>query len=222
MEEWLKLAKGVFWVVGFFAVCMAGVLFLSNLTETSADIQYDNEPFIGEEAAPVSIVEFGDYKCPVCKDFNESFFPMIDEELVQTGKAKFYFMNYSFINVDSNRSAQFAEAVFQALGSDRFWEFHHLMYEKQPSDLSFEQVDLYTNDFLKETLAEIATEEEVASVMAVVEAEGSMSAWEKDTETAKQLGVSGTPTLFVNGKEFKGNSFEDLVDMVDEEAADAE
>lgn len=216
------MAKGVFWIVGFFAICMAGVIFLSNMAETGADINYENEPFLGEEAAPVSIVEFGDYKCPVCKDFNESFFPMIDKELVQTGKAKFHFMNYSFINVDSNRSAQFAEAVYQALGNDRFWEFHHLMYEKQPDDLSFEKVDLYTNDFLKETLGAIATEEEVASVMAVVEEEGSMAAWEKDTETAKQLGVSGTPTLFVNGKEFKGNSFEDLVKIVDEEAADAE
>ncbi|MCI2252836.1 DsbA family protein [Domibacillus sp. PGB-M46] len=217
-----SLAKGVFWIVGFFAICMAGVVFLSNVSEKSAEINYEKEPFLGKEEAPVSIVEFGDYKCPVCKDFNESFFPLINEQLVETGKAKFYFMNYSFINVDSNRSAQFAEAVYQTLGNDRFWKFHHLMYEKQPDDLSFEKVDLYTNDFLKETLSEIATDEEVAKVMAVVEKEGSMAAWEKDAETAKELQVSGTPTLFVNGKKFEGNSFDDLVKMVDEAAADAE
>lgn len=216
------MAKGVFWIVGFFAICMAGVVFLSNVAEKSAQINYEKEPFIGEESAPVSIVEFGDYKCPVCKDFNDSFFPLINDQLVETGKAKFYFMNYSFINVDSNRSAQFAEAVYQTLGNDRFWKFHHLMYEKQPADLSFEKVDLYTNDFLKETLSEIADDEEVDKVMAVVEKEGSMAAWEKDTAAAKELGVSGTPTLFVDGKEFKGNSFEDLVKMVDEAAADVE
>ncbi|MGG3449846.1 DsbA family protein [Domibacillus aminovorans] len=214
------LAKGIFLVVGLFAVCMAGVIFLSNAAEKSVDIEYASQPFVGEEPAPVNIVEFGDYKCPVCKDFNDSFFPLIDQELVQTGKAKFYFMNYSFINVDSNRSAQFAEAVYQELGSEKFWKFHELMYSKQPADLSFEKVDLYTNEFLEETLAEMATTEEVASVMSVVENEDSMDAWEKDTATAKQLGVSGTPTMFVNGKEFTGNSFDDLVKMVEEAAAD--
>ncbi len=216
------MVKGIFWIVGFFAICMAGVIFLSNVADTAAEISYEQEPFIGEAAAPVSIVEFGDYKCPACKSFNESFFPLIQKELVETGKAKFYFMNYSFINIDSNRSAQFAEAVYQELGNERFWEFHHLMYEKQPDDASFEKVDLYTNEFLQETLGEIASNEEVARVMEAVGKEESMKAWEKDTETAKRLGVSGTPALFVNGREFKGNSFEDLADMVNEAAADAE
>ena len=84
-------------------------------------IEYEGQPFLGEESAPVAIVEFGDYKCPACKAFDESLFPLIEQEFVETGQAKFYFMNYSFINNDSHRSAQFAETVYQELGNEKFW-----------------------------------------------------------------------------------------------------
>lgn len=98
------------------------------------EINYKDQPYLGQEGAPVQIVEFGDYKCPACKNFNENIFPQIKADLVDTGKAQFYFINYPFINIDSTRSAQFAEAIYQELGNEAFWNFHKLLYEKQPSD----------------------------------------------------------------------------------------
>ncbi|MEK4714017.1 DsbA family protein [Sporosarcina sp. FSL K6-5500] len=213
------LSKKIFWIVGLVVICIVGVIVLTNANQKSTVIDVEGQPFLGEESAPVDIIEFGDYKCPSCKDFNDRLFPVIYKELVETGKAKFYFMNYSFINIDSNRSAQFAETVYQELGNDKFWTFHELLFSKQPEDLTYEKKDLYTESFLEEVLAEVATEEETNKVMQSFGESKGKEAWEKDMKTANNLGVSSTPTIFISGKQFTGSTLDDFTKMVEEAAA---
>ena len=213
------MSKKLFWIIGLVVICIVGIIVLTDVNQKSIAIDVEGQPFLGEESAPVEIIEFGDYKCPACKDFNDRLFPVINKELVETGKAKFYFMNYSFINVDSNRSAQFAETVYQELGNEKFWAFHELLFSKQPADLSYERVDLYTESFLEEALAEVATEEETKKVMKAFGENKGKEAWEKDMKMANGLGVSSTPTIFIGGKQFTGRTLDDFTEMVEEAAA---
>lgn len=218
-------SKFVFWMIGLVAVVLLAFIFLSNQSDKQEktktktnDIDYSNQPFLGDESAPVSIIEFGDYKCPLCKDFAHNVVPVIQKELVDTGKAKFYFMNDSFINVDSKRSAQFAESVYQELGNETFWKFHELLYQKQPEDTKYEKEDIFTEQFLTDTLKEVASDKDVDKVVKNFKAEKSMDAWQKDMDYAEKLGVTGTPTMFVNGKMFTGKTLDDLKDMVEKAA----
>jgi protein-disulfide isomerase len=207
----------IFWIIGLVAVLLAAMIFLSNIPK-QVDLDYSEQPFIGKESAPVKIVEFGDYKCPYCKNFNETFFPQIQKDLVDTGKASFYFINYSFINVDSTRAAKFAEAVYQQLGNETFWKFHELLYEKFPGDMESEKQDLFTEDYLAQLLGEVASEEDVKKADAAFQSEEAEDAWEKDMDLAKELGVQSTPSVFINGEEFTGNSFEDFQEAVNKAA----
>jgi protein-disulfide isomerase len=211
-------SKFIFWIVGILAICLGGLLFISNTTTKVEAFDYEQQPFLGEETAPVQIVEFGDYKCPICKNFNETLFPQIEKDFIDTGKATFYFMNYSFINIDSTRSAKFAEAVYKELGNESFWKFHKLLYEKQPDDLKYERLDVFTNAFLEETLKEIVSEEDAQKVVESFNNNKSDSAWKVDMNAANKVGITGTPTLYVNGEKFEGNSYEDLKEMVEEAA----
>lgn len=216
-------SKFTFWVIGLIVVCLIGFVFLANgkkqeQEQASYEIDYKNQPYLGDSSAPVQIVEFGDYKCPICKSFGESFFPHIQKELVDTGKAQFYFMNDSFINVDSKRSARFAEAVYQELGNETFWKFHELLYSKQPDDPKYEKMDVFTDQFLEKALQEIVSKKEVVKVVAAFKANASETAWKVDMDTVEKLKVTGTPTLFINGKKFEGNTFEDFKKIVDDAA----
>ncbi|MBK3495889.1 thioredoxin domain-containing protein [Viridibacillus sp. YIM B01967] len=213
------MSKKIFWFIGIVAVCVIGIIVLTNFNEKSVDIDYEGQPFLGEASAPVNIVEFGDYKCPNCKTFNDQMVPVIYKDFVETGKAKFYFMNYSFINIDSNRSAQFAETVYKELGNEKFWSFHELLFSKQPEDLSYEKVDLYTEDFLEKALAEVATEKETTKVVKAFKENKGQEAWDKDMSIAKKLGVQSTPSIYVNGKRFIGETYDDFVKMVEKEIA---
>jgi protein-disulfide isomerase len=216
-------SKFIFWVVGIIAAFILGFIFLGNHSKpeeskTTETIDYSNQPFLGDKSAPVSIIEFGDYKCPNCKNFSEQVVPTIQKELVDNGKAKFYFMNDSFINVDSIRSAKFAESVYQELGNDKFWEFHDLLFDKQPAEPEKEKMDIFTETFLIDTLKEMADDNEVDKVVKNFQDEKSEDAWNKDMDYAKKLGVTGTPTIFVNGKLFEGQTIDDLIKMVDDAA----
>ncbi|WP_160724385.1 DsbA family protein [Bacillus sp. USDA818B3_A] len=216
-------AKFTFWVIGLVVVCLAAFIFFGNHnkdkeTNQASDIDYSNQPYLGDKDAPVSIIEFGDYKCPICKDFAANTIPIIEKEFVDTGKAKLYFMNYSFINTDSIRSAKFAESVFKELGNETFWKFHELLYKKQPEDTKYEKVDVFTEDFLIDTLKEVASDKDVDKVVKNFESKDSEDDWNKDMDYVKKLGVTGTPTMFVNGEMFKGQTLDDLKKMVDEAA----
>jgi protein-disulfide isomerase len=222
-NETKSSSKFVFWMVGIIAAFVLGFIFLGNHSKqeeskTKETIDYSNQPFLGDKSAPVSIIEFGDYKCPNCKNFTEQVVPIIQKELVDNGKAKFYFMNDSFINVDSIRSAKFAESVYQELGNDKFWKFHDLLYEKQPAEPEKEKMDIFTESFLTDTLKEVADSNEVDKVVKNFRDKKSEDAWDKDMNYAEKLGVTGTPTIFVNGKLFEGQTIDDLIKMVEDAA----
>ncbi|MEK3936300.1 thioredoxin domain-containing protein [Sporosarcina sp. FSL W7-1349] len=206
------MSKKLFWIIGLVAVCVIGIIVLTDVSKKSVTLDYDGQPFLGEVSAPVEIVEFGDYKCPSCKDFNENLFPIIYEELVETGKAKFYFMNYSFIAADSTTAAQFAEVVYQELGNEKFWDFHNLLFANQTT------VPHYTVEFLQAIVAKIASQEETEKVLAAYQNREGEAAWEKDMKTANSLGISSTPTILIGGKEFKGRTMNDFTKMVEEAA----
>jgi protein-disulfide isomerase len=217
-----RSSKWMFWVIGAFSICVLGLILIGNWSAkkevAEVVIDYKDQPYLGEKTAPVQILEFGDYKCPHCKNFNKSLLPQIEKELLETGKAKLYFMNYAFINVDSTRAAQFAETVYQELGNDTFWKFHELLFRKQPDDLKYEQIDLYTESFLTDTLKEVASDEETEQVVKAFHKKAYEEAFNKDMSYVKKLNVTSTPALFVNGKPFEGDSFEDLKEMVEKEA----
>lgn len=202
--------KKIFWLIGILAVCLIGIIVLTNVNEESVVIDYEGQPFLGEASAPVEIVEFGDYKCPSCKDFNDRLFPVIYQELVETGKAKFYFMNYSFIAPDSTTAAQFAETVYEELGNEPFWALHNLLFANQTT--------VFSEQTLEKMLAEVANEEEVTKVMAAYQEGKGKIAWDHDMNTANSLGISSTPTIFIGGKEFTGNKVSDFTKMVEEAA----
>jgi protein-disulfide isomerase len=225
-KETNSSSKFIFWVIGLIAVGIIGLIFLNNNSDSDQaakeEIDYSNQPFLGEESAPVSIVEFGDYKCPNCKNFAETTVPLIVKEFVDTGKAKFYYFHYPFINVDSKRTAKFSEAVYHELGNEKFWEFHELIFKKQPEDTKYETIDVFTEDFLTETLKEMASDDEVSKVVKYFDTKDPENAWEKDEGLAEELGVTGTPTIFVNGKRFDGQTLDDLNEMVEEASKEKE
>src|SRR5699024_5978879 len=118
-------------------------------------------------------------------------------------------MNYPVIGPDSTSSAQFAEAVYQELGNDVFWDFHYLLFSNQTTDEG--ETNLFTDEFLKDILTEVASSDEVEQVLTAYHEDEADSALKSDLSTANSLGVSSTPTIYINGEKFDGASMSEFV-----------
>lgn len=210
--------KIIFWMI---SVLVVGIIIWmvvdhesANETNTSLiDIDLSEQPVLGDEDAKVQIIEFGDYKCPACKSFGESFVPLILEDFVNNGDVSFYFMNYDFINKDSTRAANFAEVVYKELGDEIFWNFHELLYANQPAD---EALDYFTEEKLVELLGKVALPDDVIKVKEAFDAGEGKKALEIDNEYVEELRIQSTPSVFINGELFTGGTYEDFSNVVNE------
>lgn len=83
----------------------------------------------GTEDAPLRIVEISDFECPYCAQFHRDSWPLLDSVYVDGGYAQYLWI--SFPNSNHPRAWPAIEAAFCAGAAGRFWEMHHLLFERQ-------------------------------------------------------------------------------------------
>ncbi len=93
------------------------------------DIEIENWPTLGEDTAPVLMVEFSDYTCPFCKRFADDTKPAIIEQYVDAGIVQF--VRKDFITVGGPVGALAAQAALCAGEQGQYWEYHALLTERQ-------------------------------------------------------------------------------------------
>ena len=88
---------------------------------------------LGEPSAKVTLIEFGDLQCPVCKGFAEEVIPPMIESQVRSGEAKLDFRNFTII---SQESIPAGAAAIAAGEQGRGWNFVELFYRNQGVEAS--------------------------------------------------------------------------------------
>lgn len=89
----------------------------------------------GNPDAPVMIVEYSDYDCEFCKDFDETLHQVIANAGVH-GQVAWVFRQFPLteIHPDALKHAEAAECAALADGNDAFWKFSDLLFANQPAD----------------------------------------------------------------------------------------
>lgn len=177
------------------AVTSASTIALSGCIEPGETIDELPRPKMGDEDAPLEIHVFDDYSCPVCQDFVLNHLPQIIDEYIEEGLVEYHHYDWP-IPVHprwSSEMANAARAVQDTEGNDTFFEFKTLLYEQQDNI----SVDVMRN---------IAEELDVTDVDTVLE-RGSNSVYQPviddDKQYGNELGVGGTPTVFIGGDNFE-------------------
>ncbi|MBI5158673.1 thioredoxin domain-containing protein [Candidatus Micrarchaeota archaeon] len=180
----------------------------SPLVVSSFDLE--GKPFVGGENAKVTLVEFSDFQCPYCAR-SAATLQQIEKEYGT--KVKVYFKHFPLdknynpllpyqIHPSSGRAAVASEA---AGAQGKFFEYHDLLFANQGvfDDASLSsyagQLGLDVEKFQRD----LNGQEAFARVL-------------KDIEEGNKIGISATPTVFVNGKQTPA-SYEQLKQAIDEE-----
>jgi len=155
-----------------------------------------NQPFMGSESAKVTLVEFGDYKCPACKAWGERIYPRLKEQYIDTGKVKLVYVNTLFHGEESELGAMAAESVYSR-NAEAFWPFHEALFKAQPNE---DHDGLWiTDDKVLEIAGSIAPQIDLKQLKSDIANKQSELQIQRDNELIKNYKVKQTPTIMING-----------------------
>ena len=97
-----------------------------------AMIPIEGEPAMGSASAKLTIVEISDYHCPFCKRHTQQTFPQIVNDFVNTGKARYLFVDYPIAQLHP-QAARSHEAAACAAEQGKFWQMHASLFANAPA-----------------------------------------------------------------------------------------
>lgn len=157
---------------------------------TALDIDLSNARSLGDEDAPVVMVEYSSYTCSFCARFHTETLPQIKQNYIDSGEVRFVYKHFTRNDQDIT-VAGYAEC---AGDQGQFFEYTDLVFENQGQVGSTdalvgfaEELGLDMDEF--NSCVAAGTYEDLAREHA---AEG------------RANGVSGTPTFFINGQRVVG------------------
>lgn len=151
---------------------------------------------LGDPAAKVTLVEFGDLQCPVCKAFSEGILPEVIGSKVRSGEAKIEFRNYTII---SRESVPAGAAAIAAGRQDRGWSYVDLFYRNQGIEASG-----YVTDEFMTAIARGAGVADISRWNRDRKSAAVLEEVKRQTAEAQQLGFRGTPSFAVEGPGSEG------------------
>lgn len=164
------------------------------------DIDTAGSPTKGSEQAPINMVVFTDFQCPYCI----KLVPLLDQVMEKyKGKVKLTFKNMPLQFHEMAEPA--ARAALAANEQGKFWEFHDQLFA--------------TPQLKPESVTGIATSLglDMSRFNADMMSPVIRQKLNKDMLDAQKAGVTGTPTVFINGRKLKQRSLEGFQAIIDEE-----
>jgi len=158
-------------------------LFLERPELIHLDITPDDDPSLGREDAPITIITFADYQCPFCSRGAE-----ILKELVAKKGDNIRIVLRDFPLPSHKDAKMAAEAAECADEQGKFWEYSDIMFNNQKS---------LTSENLQEYAARIGLDREQFGEC--LNSGKHRQEVEKDIADAKMAGISSTPSLLING-----------------------
>jgi protein-disulfide isomerase len=164
------------------------------LAEARAKLQTKDSPVLGDPKAPVRLVEFSDFECPVCRNLHDVLRGM----LPNYPQAQVVFKDFPIEQLHPwARTAALAGRCAYQQDPKAFWKMYDLIYDGQDL-ISAANAWAKMNDFAGQTGLDLAA---FKSCLASPEAAAAVDA---SRANGQQLEVSSTPTVFVNGRRIVG------------------
>lgn len=162
-------------------------------------ISTKDQPSLGNENAAVTIVAFTDYQCPSCASMHPAL-----ERVVKENGGKVRLVTRDFPLSQHAEAFKAAEAAEAAREQGKYWEYIAVLMRNQ-SSLGVEKLKSFASE-LGLNRARFDSALDSGKFAALVQL---------DVEDGMKLGLTGTPTLFINGRRVNARSYEELKATVD-------
>jgi protein-disulfide isomerase len=160
------------------------------------NVPLDGSPSKGPDSAPITIIEFADFECPFCA--MEA--PVLEKSWqAHQSQVRFVYKFYPLAAHPHGESA--ARAGIAAMNQGKFWEMHDALFSNR-DHLEQADVDGYAK----------AIGLDVTKLHADMASQATTDRIDRDKKLGESVGVQGTPTIFINGRDYDPR--QDLEDWI--------
>lgn len=201
-------------IVIFFGVIAVTGDKTDNSSKKGGDTNALTQNIKGNKDAKVTLLEYGDFQCPYCQQYE----PTVQQVFAKyENDIKFQFRNFPITNAHPNAFAASRAGEAAAL-QNKFWEMHDALYssENWGAWTKASNPNPYFERYAKEIGLNVTQYKKDFASSRVNDAINA------DLAEANKLGVTGTPTFFLNGKKIEvTNTVESFSKQIDEALAKA-
>jgi protein-disulfide isomerase len=164
------------------------------------DIAVGASPVAGAKDGKITIVEFSDYQCPFCGQAE----PLMDQVVAAYPKdVKRVYKQFPLTSIHPN-ALPASKAAVAAGKQGKFWEMHKKLFDNQ-RELSADNYKKWAQEIGLD-MAQFEKDMSAPDVQAQID---------KEAQEARAADVTGTPTIFVNGKRLMKRSFDGFKEVID-------
>lgn len=194
MNNKTKYLQIVF-IVSIVVICvliLTSVNLKNNQSQQIFNVTTGNLPALGSNEAPIKIIEFGDFLCPFCGRAVTNLYPQL-ENLINEGKVAIYFRDF-IVHLEAMPIHNAARCANE---QGKYWEFNKELFIKLMNG------EIITNKEVWLSLAKNFNLN-IENFEKCINDNKYLNDVQNDTQEAIALGLTGTPTFFVNGKKIEG------------------
>jgi protein-disulfide isomerase len=148
---------------------------------------------MGDEKAPVTIIEYASMTCPHCSHFHETTYPEMKKKYIDTGKVRFIFREFPL-----DPLAAAASMLARCAGGDKYFPLIETFFAQQKDWVVQKPLQPLLNISKQAGFSE-------ESFNACLKNQKVLDGIEQVRERAVQkFNVQSTPTFFINGKKYAG------------------
>jgi protein-disulfide isomerase len=170
---------------------------------------------LGDPDAPVTIVEFSDYQCPVCATYFQQTWPAMKEQYIDTGRVYYVYKDFPLLSIhpQAAKAAEAARCAAEVGGEEIYWEMHDKLYSGQSAWSG--NVDHAA--IFKEYAGELGLDQDAFD--ACLDSSEQAAVVQANMDEGFSYGVNGTPTFFIGGYPFSGahpiQNFEQIITLAE-------
>lgn len=170
------------------------------------------EMVLGEEDAPIEMIEYASYTCPHCASFHNNVFKQLKEDYIDTGKVKFVYREVYF-----DKFGIWASMIARCEPS-KFFGITEMMYQDQ-SDWARQDSEAAIADSLRKIgLLAGLDKDQLSSCLEDGDKLRTLVSWYQ--QNAEEHDIQATPSFVVDGETMSNMSYEDMQAMLDEKLAE--
>ena len=177
------------------------------LNSNSLDSETIDEMVLGNEDAPVVLIEYASFTCPHCRNFHEDSFLKLKKDYIEPGHVKYIFREVYF-----DKYGLWAAMVARCGGSKKYFGLIDLILKKQ---------DEWTTGDVDEVVAKL---ERIGKISGMSDSEiqncmqnntKARALVEKYRENALKDDIKSTPSFIINGKLYSNMDYDKLTEIIE-------